>query len=334
MVAQRGGARGVAPCRTTQPLTVTAKAASSDSARLRGDGSESVQKAAERKQSLAVKDQWRESIMDDMMVLGRPVLWETMFRFMDGNVSPSTGLTPEQVQAGLSKGKLTLLDVRSPDDGASDVEWMNPGFFIAGTMRKGVVPGAVNVPLYSLIGGNTFYKQARRAGFSYIFGVLNGQEVRSDFVKEVLAAIPKKDTPIVVMCDSKYPTMETAKGRNFGIRSRGLQAVYYLLKVGGYKNVTFMQGGFLGWDSAGLPVTPFSDPDAQPFAQRNVGKMASILFFLVFVTSIKTGAVFVPILFFAPEGTMSQYGLSSLDEARSSLIHTFSLLLHLEAAAK
>jgi hypothetical protein len=55
MVAQRGGARGVAPCRTTQPLTVTAKAASSDSARLRGDGSESVQKAAERKQSLAVK---------------------------------------------------------------------------------------------------------------------------------------------------------------------------------------------------------------------------------------------------------------------------------------
>jgi hypothetical protein len=82
------------------------------------------------------------------------------------------------------------------------------GFFIAGTMRKGVVPGAVNVPLYSLIGGNTFYKQARRAGFSYIFGVLNGQEVRSDFVKEVLAAIPKKDTPIVVMCDSKYPTME------------------------------------------------------------------------------------------------------------------------------
>lgn len=52
------------------------------------------------------------------------------------------------------------------------------------------------------------------------------------------------------------------------------------------------------------------------------------------MTSIKTGAVFVPILFFAPEGTMSQYGLSSLDEARSSLIHTFSLLLHLEAAAK
>jgi hypothetical protein len=37
----------------------------------------------------------------------------------------------------------------------------------------------------------------------------------------------------------------------------------------------------------------------------------------VFVTSIKTGAVFVPILFFAPEGTMSQYGLASLDEARS-----------------
>jgi hypothetical protein len=93
--------------------------------------------------------------------------------------------------------------------------------------------------------------------------------------------------------------------------------------------VSYMKGGFLGWDAAGLPVEAFSDPDAQPFAQRNVSKMASILFFLVFVTSIKTGAVFVPILFFAPEGTMTQYGLSTLDTARSSFIHTFQVLLHL-----
>lgn len=149
------------------------------------------------------------------------------------------------------------------------------------------------------------YEQARRAGFSYIFGVLNGQEIRTDFVQvgarlprcsldaalsspdgekwrsgvsgrmrvrralarwrhlpqdafihthtpsalthtsmcvshmharlrtqEVSAALPKKDTPIVIMCDSKYANMETAKGRDFGIRSRGLQACYYLLKVG------------------------------------------------------------------------------------------------------
>jgi len=26
----------------------------------------------------------------------------------------------------VAKKKLTILDVRSPDDGASDVEWMNP----------------------------------------------------------------------------------------------------------------------------------------------------------------------------------------------------------------
>jgi hypothetical protein len=51
------------------------------------------------------------------------------------------------------------------------------GFFIAGTMRYGVIPGAVNVPLYSLIGGMDLYKQIRRIGFSYLFGVLNGQEV-------------------------------------------------------------------------------------------------------------------------------------------------------------
>jgi hypothetical protein len=36
------------------------------------------------------------------------------------------GLTPEQVQQLVASKKLTILDVRSPDDGASDVEWMNP----------------------------------------------------------------------------------------------------------------------------------------------------------------------------------------------------------------
>jgi hypothetical protein len=68
-----------------------------------------------------------------------------------------------------------LLDVRSPDDGASDIEWMNNGFFIAGSMRYGVLPKAINIPLYSLIGGVSLYKQIRRVGFSYVFGVLNGQ---------------------------------------------------------------------------------------------------------------------------------------------------------------
>lgn len=72
-------------------------------------------------------------------------------------------------------GRCMLLDVRSPDDGASDIEWMNNGFFIAGSMRYGVLPKAINIPLYSLIGGVSLYKQIRRVGFSYVFGVLNGQ---------------------------------------------------------------------------------------------------------------------------------------------------------------
>jgi len=55
--------------------------------------------------------------------------------------------------------------------------------------------------------------------------------LRHHHAQEVSAALPKKDTPIVIMCDSKYANMETAQGRDFGIRSRGLQACYYLLKV-------------------------------------------------------------------------------------------------------
>lgn len=69
-----------------------------------------------------------------------------------------------------------------------------------------------------------------------------------------------------------------------------------------------------------MPVTAFSDPDAQPFAQRNLPKMASILFFLVFVTSIKSGLVFLPILFFAPEGTLADYGLTPLEEVKAAYI--------------
>eukprot|EP00242_Pyramimonas_sp_CCMP2087_P014705 CAMPEP_0198203836 /NCGR_PEP_ID=MMETSP1445-20131203/7172_1 /TAXON_ID=36898 /ORGANISM="Pyramimonas sp., Strain CCMP2087" /LENGTH=356 /DNA_ID=CAMNT_0043875399 /DNA_START=38 /DNA_END=1108 /DNA_ORIENTATION=+ len=277
--------------------------------------------------NFSARDSEREAEMDSRMILGRPVTWEAMFRFMDGKV---TGTSPEECAKALAKGKVTLLDLRSPDDGASDIEWMNPGFFIAGTMRNGMIEKSVNVPLYSLIGGNTFYKQARRASFSYIFGVLNGQEIRTDFVDEVLALIPNKKTPLVLMCDSKYATMEKATGRDFGIRSRALQGAYYLLKVGGYTNVTFLEGGFLGWDKAGLPVQPFTDPNAQPFAQRNLPKMFSILFFLIVVTSIKTGAVFVPIIFFAPEGTLTEYGLGELEEVRNLYVNTFSNLLHLK----
>jgi hypothetical protein len=85
--------------------------------------------------------------------------------------------------------------------------------------------------------------------------------------------------------------MEKAMGRDFGIRSRSLQAIYYLKKVGGYTNVRYMQGGFYAWDEAELPVEEFNDPDAKPFAQRNLPKMIKIGTFLLFVTSIKSGLV-------------------------------------------
>lgn len=42
---------------------------------------------------------------------------------MDGKVE---GMSAEATRKAMAAGKVTLLDVRSPDDGASDVEWMNP----------------------------------------------------------------------------------------------------------------------------------------------------------------------------------------------------------------
>eukprot|EP00976_Prorocentrum_cordatum_P100214 1192144-Prorocentrum_minimum.AAC.1 len=46
------------------------------------------------------------------------------------------------------------------------------------------------------------------------------------------------------------------------------QACYYLQRVGGYTNVRYLEGGFLGWyNNDNLPMDEFVDPDAQPFAQ-------------------------------------------------------------------
>lgn len=200
---------------------------------------------------------------------------------------------------------------------------MRKGFFIAGTMRKGLPEGAVNVPLFQLIGGQTVYKQIRRITFSYVFGVLNGQEVRREFFEEVLEVMPDKKKTVVVMCDAKYATMDKATGRERGIRSRSLQATYYLMRFCGYTDVKFMEGGFLGWEKAGMPVEEFNDPNAKPFAQKNLPKMISILSFLFFVTSVKSGLVFIPIILFAPEGTLADYGFTPLEEVKQAYLATF-----------
>mmetsp|Transcript_35201 Transcript_35201/g.59337 ORF Transcript_35201/g.59337 Transcript_35201/m.59337 type:complete len:356 (-) Transcript_35201:105-1172(-) len=319
---------------------ITAKAASNNtsgvSSRKQGGGVQAPlvstppsvktykQKVAEKAANVADLDAKEMDVLQDKMQLGRPVQWETMFRYMDGQLS---GISMEDAYAGMSKrgrGQLNLLDVRSPNDGASDIEWMNSGFFIAGTMRYGVIPGAVNVPLYSLIGGMDLYKQIRRIGFSYLFGVLNGQELRPEFVTETEKRFPDKDAPLVVFCDASRPTMDKAIGRNFGVRSRSLQACYYLMKVGGYTNVRFLEGGFMGWyNDDAMPVEEFNDPDAKPFAERNLPKMLSILSFLLFATSLKSGLFLVPLLFFAPEGSLCAAGWCELENTKNLFLHAF-----------
>jgi len=279
-----------------------------------------AQRKAEREARIAAEDKANEAALDGKMELGRPVLWATMFRYLQDKVE---GVTPDEAFALQKAGKAQLLDVRSVNDGASDIEWMNSGFFIAGTMRYGVIPGAVNVPLYQMIQGTSFYKQLRRSTFSYLFGVLNAQELRVEFVKEVEKQFPDKNTPLVIFCDATQPTLEVATGRPLGIQGRSLQAAYYLMRVGGYTNVRFMQEGFMGWyDNEDLPVDEFSDPDAQPFAQRNLPKMLSILFFLVFVTSIKSGLFLIPLVFFSKEGALCDAGFCQVEEIRTLYLHS------------
>eukprot|EP00899_Mesostigma_viride_P007201 jgi/Mesvir1/16482/Mv10040-RA.1 len=238
-----------------------------------------------------------KSQMDEMLEMhekGKPVEWNTMFRYLMGPGAKVQAITPQAAWERSRKKTITILDVRSADDGASDIPWMNRGFFVPGTMRYGVIANSVNIPLFQTIQGLTMWRWMRRAAFTYIMGVLNGQEVRPTFSAEVEAAIPNKATPIALLCDSGG-NLDANVNRKFGLMSRSLQAAFYL-KLAGYTNLYYIKGGFRDYVREDLPVEEFVDENAQPFAQKNFPRMFALIGFIVLATLTKYGIIFFPLL--------------------------------------
>ncbi|CAI5515620.1 unnamed protein product [Closterium sp. Naga37s-1] len=100
--------------------------------------------------------------------------------------------------------------------------------------------GAVGVEFYRLIKEWTPYHVLRRAAFAF-FGVLNGTEENPEFLKQVEAAVPDKETPIILAC-MPGGTLKPTQNFPYGKESRSLNAANVLVK-NGYKNVRHIEGG-------------------------------------------------------------------------------------------
>ncbi|GJP81295.1 hypothetical protein CLOP_g11451 [Closterium sp. NIES-67] len=111
--------------------------------------------------------------------------------------------------------------------------------------------GAVGVEFYRLIKEWTPYHVLRRAAFAF-FGVLNGTEQNPDFVAQVAAAVPDKETPIILGC-MPGGTLKPTQNFPHGKESRSLNAAHVLVK-NGYKNVRHIEGGIYEYLKADLPV--------------------------------------------------------------------------------
>lgn len=111
--------------------------------------------------------------------------------------------------------------------------------------------GSLGAEFYRLIKEWTPYHVLRRAAFAF-FGVFNGTEENPDFLKVVEAAVPDKDTPIIVAC-MPGGTLKPTRNFPYGKESRSLNAAFVLSK-NGYTSIKHIEGGIYEYLKADLPV--------------------------------------------------------------------------------
>jgi len=157
------------------------------------------------------------------------------------------GVGPEEALKLQSQG-WTLVDVR-----------------IEGDFEKGHAAGAVSLPLYRFVAGNSVWdniKKVAMAGFA-----MKATERDPDYVENVTAAVGKNQK-LLLMCaiggtlktgvnlrPDKYPGGIDDPERAFGRESRALKAAYELVQGGwNVNNLRFVEGGFQQWRHRGLPV--------------------------------------------------------------------------------
>jgi len=171
------------------------------------------------------------------------LIWPLMHAFLVEKKLKSA--TPEQAAREAQSGRAILVDVRDP-----------------ASFAKQHAEGAVNVPLFREVRGNSPFDLAKRlvmAGFA-----MQATERNPEFANDALRELPK-NKKLIVLCSIGGTLSTTRKStskpkvyqdpeRAFGRESRSLKGCYELLKAG-FRNVEHLEGGLQRWRFEGFPVT-------------------------------------------------------------------------------
>mmetsp|Transcript_17273 Transcript_17273/g.33275 ORF Transcript_17273/g.33275 Transcript_17273/m.33275 type:complete len:281 (+) Transcript_17273:87-929(+) len=181
---------------------------------------------------------------------GAYTLWPVVHsQLMDYNLK---SIGPEEVMA-LQKRGCVLLDVRE-----------EPQY------NKVHAAGAINVPLFVPVQGNSLFDNAKRLAMAAF--AMEATERNPKFAEELRALVGNTKTKIVVICatggtlktEIKRTSGVEGKGRvktkvyndperAFGRESRSLKACYEVLEAG-YTDVMHVDGGLNGWRHDDYPI--------------------------------------------------------------------------------
>jgi rhodanese-related sulfurtransferase len=156
-------------------------------------------------------------------------------------------VTPSEALKMQSQG-WTLVDVR-----------------IAGDYDALHAAGAINIPLFRFVQGNSFWDNVKK--FAMASFAMKATERDPDYAGTVASTL-KKGQKIMLMCaiggtlgtrlmlrPDKYPKGIDDPDRNFGRESRCLKAAYELMQNGWNSgNLVFVEGGFQQWKYQDLPL--------------------------------------------------------------------------------
>eukprot|EP00877_Chromochloris_zofingiensis_P007463 jgi/Chrzof1/2970/Cz12g06140.t1 len=155
-------------------------------------------------------------------------------------------ISPQEAQALQSQG-WTLVDVR-----------------LAADFEKWRAEGAVNVPLYRYVQGDTFWDNMKKLVMGIGFA-MKATERNPNFLDDLLKVVSKRDK-IILMCaiggtlDTNVSYRREKKiyadpERAFGRESRSLKAAFELYEAGwSCTKMKHVEGGFQQWRYQGLPI--------------------------------------------------------------------------------
>eukprot|EP00747_Dinoflagellata_sp_TGD_P051826 gnl/TRDRNA2_/TRDRNA2_147550_c0_seq3.p1 gnl/TRDRNA2_/TRDRNA2_147550_c0~~gnl/TRDRNA2_/TRDRNA2_147550_c0_seq3.p1 ORF type:complete len:363 (+),score=30.54 gnl/TRDRNA2_/TRDRNA2_147550_c0_seq3:19-1107(+) len=163
----------------------------------------------------------------------------------------------------VQRGLKTVTSKRAQEmikrEGAQVVDVRVADATIATSFDRGSIEGAVNVPLFQKVTGNSAFDWSKRAMMTF-FG-MEATEQNPDFEKEALEKL-KSDglfglsKPIIIVCARGGEVTKLDKMMDYqkaAYNTQSLKAAYELYQAG-FKNLYILEGGLTAWEREGLPM--------------------------------------------------------------------------------